>query len=78
MATTKIAKGELPNWLKVAIDHQLEVELDLIIEDAKKRLDGKRDEILARAMVKVSESVSYQDLGHEIRITSLKSEKEER
>lgn len=68
MATTK-TESQMPNWVKQAIDKQIEFELETIVEDVKKRLDEKRDEILARAMVKVSNLVSYEKLGEEIVIT---------
>lgn len=68
MATTK-NKPQLPNWIKTAVEKQVELELDEIIKDAKAKLEQKRAEILARAMIKITDRVSYQTLGEEIIIT---------
>lgn len=68
-----IAAPDVPDWLleriQKVVEHEIERQASLVIEEAHRRLTAELPKILATVGVQVASKIEIARLGREIRIT---------
>jgi len=65
---TEIYK-QMPSFIKTAIEKQLEVYVEKEIEEAKKRIDAKRAEIVAGIVLNINRTIGIESSQENVKIT---------
>lgn len=60
---------QLPDFLKKAIDGEIEKATEEEIEKAKKRIDERKSEIITRVLLHVKKQVDFQRMGDTLQIS---------
>jgi hypothetical protein len=61
--------NEMPKFLKMAIDRAIEVATDEEFEEAKKRLDKRKSEIVAGVVLHAQRMIQMDTVGEHLTIT---------
>jgi hypothetical protein len=69
MKTTQTYTSLLPEFLKSAMNKHIELAIEEEIEEAKKRIDKRKSEIIAGVILHVQRQVEYETLGDRLIIT---------
>lgn len=68
MNTPNITKN-LPEFIKSAIEHELKIAIDFELEEAQKRIEKRKSEIVAGVILHIQKMIDIETMGEKLIIS---------